>query len=53
MFNIRKSNYCSSELSDRPVMLVRGEDLNSVSEPEAKEPNPLLDIESIPEVVID
>ena len=42
---------CQQELSERLVRLARGEDLNP--EPEPKEPNPLLDIESIPEVVID
>ena len=44
---------CQQELEERLALLARGEDLNSVSEPEPKEPNPLLDIESIPEVVID
>ena len=44
---------CQQELEERFALLACGEDLNSVSEPEAKEPNLLLDIESIPEVVID
>ena len=44
---------CQQELEERLALLARGEDLNSVSEPEAKELNFLLDIESIPEVVID
>ena len=44
---------CQQELEERFALLARGEDLNSVSEPEPKEPNHLLDIESIPEVVID
>ena len=44
---------CQQELEERLALLARGEDLNSVSEPEPKEPNHLLDIESIPEVVID
>ena len=42
---------CQQELNERLVLLSRGEDLNQESKP--KEPNPLLDIESIPEVVID
>ena len=42
---------CQQELSERFVRLDQGEDLNP--EPEPKEPNPLLDIESIPEVAID
>jgi hypothetical protein len=42
---------CLQELSERLVRLARGEDLNP--EPEPKEPNLLLDIESIPEVAID
>ena len=42
---------CQQELSERLVRLARGEDLNP--EPEPKEPNLLLDIESIPEVAID
>ena len=42
---------CQQELSERLVRLARGEDLNP--EPEPKELNPLLDIESIPEVAID
>ena len=42
---------CQQELSERLVRLVSGKDLNT--EPEPKEPNPLLDIENIPEVVID
>ena len=44
---------CQQELEERLALLARGEDLNSVSEPEPKEPNHLLDIESIPEIVID
>ena len=44
---------CQQELEERLALLACGEDLNSVSEPDAKEPNLLLDIESIPEVVID
>ncbi|MBE9048212.1 hypothetical protein IQ255_28135 [Pleurocapsales cyanobacterium LEGE 10410] len=42
---------CQQELDERLVRLARGEDLNP--KPEPKEPNPLLDIESIPEVAID
>ena len=42
---------CQQELNERLVLLSRGEDLNQESKP--KEPNPLLDIESIPEVTID
>ena len=42
---------CLQELSERLVRLARGEDLNP--KPEPKEPNLLLDIESIPEVAID
>ena len=44
---------CQQELSERLVRLARGEDLNPVPEPEPKEFNPLLNIESIPEVAID
>ena len=44
---------CQQELEERLALLACGEDLNPVPEPEAKEPNLLLDIESIPEVVID
>ena len=44
---------CQQELEERLALLACGEDLNSVPELEAKEPNLLLDIESIPEVVID
>ncbi|MBE9045581.1 hypothetical protein IQ255_14410 [Pleurocapsales cyanobacterium LEGE 10410] len=43
---------CQQELNERLALLARGEDLNSVPEPELNELN-LLDIESIPEVVID
>ena len=42
---------CQQEFSERLVRLARGEDLNP--EPEPKEPNLLLDIDSIPEVAID
>ena len=43
---------CQQEAEyERLVRLARGEDLNP--EPEPKEPNPLLDIESIPEIAID
>ena len=42
---------CQQELDERLVRLARGEDLNP--EPVPKELNPLLDIESIPEVAID
>lgn len=44
---------CQQELNERFVLLARGEDLNPVSEAELKEPNPLQDIESIPEIAID
>ena len=43
---------CQQELNERLALLALGEDLNSVPEPELNELN-LLDIESIPEVVID
>lgn len=43
---------CQQELNERLVILTRGEDLNPVPEPEPKF-NPLLDIESIPEIAID
>ena len=42
---------CQQELSERLVRLARREDLNP--EPEPNEPDLLLNIESIPEVVID
>ena len=42
---------CQQELSERLVLLSRGEDLNP--EPELNGPDLLLDIESIPEVAID
>lgn len=43
---------CQQELSERLVLLASGEDLNPLPEPEPKF-NPLLDIESIPEIAID
>ena len=43
---------CQQELSERLVLLVRGEDLDPVPESEPKF-DPLLDIESIPEIAID
>ena len=43
---------CQQELSERLVLLARGEDLDPVPEPEPKL-DPFLDIESIPEIAID
>ncbi|WP_036489030.1 hypothetical protein [Myxosarcina sp. GI1] len=43
---------CQQELNQRLIILTRGEDLNPVPEPEPKF-DPLLDIESIPEIAID
>lgn len=43
---------CQQDLSERFAILTRGEDLNPVPEPEPKL-DPLLDIESIPEIAID
>ena len=43
---------CQQELSERLVLLVRGEDLDPVPEPEPIL-DPFLDIESIPEIAID
>ena len=43
---------CQQELSERLVLLVRGEDLDPVPESEPKF-DPLLDIDSIPEIAID
>lgn len=41
---------CQQELSERLVLLARGEDLDPVPEPKL---DPFLDIESIPEIAID
>ena len=43
---------CQQELNERLVMLIRGEDLDPVPEPEPIL-DPFLDIESIPEIAID
>lgn len=53
LFRDRDFCICQQELGERLIRLDRGEDLNSVPEPEPKEPNSLLNIESIPEVAID
>ncbi|MDJ0594781.1 MAG: hypothetical protein QNJ72_33195 [Pleurocapsa sp. MO_226.B13] len=52
LFGDNDFQICQQELSERLALLVRGEDLNPVSEPESKF-DPLLDIESIPEIAID
>ena len=44
---------CQQELNERFLLLNRGEDLNPVPVPEPNELDILLDIENIPEVVID
>ncbi|NJL51142.1 MAG: hypothetical protein HC930_01080 [Hydrococcus sp. SU_1_0] len=51
LFGDNDFQICQQELGDRLVRLVSGEDLNP--EPEPNELNLLLDIENIPEVVID
>ncbi len=43
---------CQQDLSERFAILTHGEDLNPVPEPEQKF-DPLLDIESLPEIAID
>lgn len=53
LFGNNDFQICQQELGERLVRLVRGEDLNLVSEPEPNELDILLDIESIPEVAID
>lgn len=52
LFGENDFQICQQELSERLVMLACGEDFNPVSEPESKF-DPLLDIESIPEIAID
>lgn len=53
LFGENDFGICQQELSERLVLLVRGEDLDPVSEPEPNELDILLDIESIPEIAID
>ena len=53
LFGENNFQICQQELGERVVRLIRGEDLNPVSEPEPNELDLLLDIDSIPEVVID